>query len=202
MGLMSRLFEYVGGPQKLPTVAGPSPTVLPQPIPAPKPVRVVQEDVRGLQADAEVPLVGQAGLSLIKRSESLSLKAYLDPVGIPTIGYGTIRINGKPVTMGMVITAQQAEEYLMYECNGIAKAVRRLVIVEMTQNQVDALVDFCYNLGTDSLRTSSLLHTINSKLPVVEDLFTRWNKAHRDGKVITLAGLTVRRKAEYALYIS
>jgi GH24 family phage-related lysozyme (muramidase) len=30
-------------------------------------------------------------LDLIKKFEGLELDAYLDPVGVPTIGYGTIR---------------------------------------------------------------------------------------------------------------
>lgn len=33
---------------------------------------------------------GKNGISLIKSFEGLRLKAYLDPIGIPTIGYGSI----------------------------------------------------------------------------------------------------------------
>ena len=172
------------------------------PVTPPKPTPILIAPLPKVQPVAEERLVSDIGLNLIKQSESLMLKAYLDPVGIPTIGYGTIRINGKSVTLGMVCTKEQAEEWLLFECNGIAKAVRHLVTVPLTQNQVDALVDFCYNLGTDALRTSTLLRCINAGQPIVEDLFTRWNKAHKDGKVIVLPGLTKRRKAEYALFIS
>ena len=56
--------------------------------------------------------LSRKGLDAIKFFEGLELEAYEDSAGIPTIGYGTIRIDGKPVKMGMKITAEQAEQYL------------------------------------------------------------------------------------------
>ena len=52
----------------------------------------------------------QKGIDLIKSFEGLRLNAYKDAVGINTIGYGTTRINGLPVSIGASITEQQAEE--------------------------------------------------------------------------------------------
>ena len=57
-------------------------------------------------------------LELIKHYECLYLKAYLDPVKIPTIGFGTIVYpNGKRVKIGDVCTEEQANQWLLYEIN-------------------------------------------------------------------------------------
>ena len=52
--------------------------------------------------------ISKEGLELIKKYEGCKLKAYRDPIGIPTIGYG----HTTNVVMGQVITEKQAEEYL------------------------------------------------------------------------------------------
>ena len=77
---------------------------------------------------------GEAGLNLIKSFESLYLDAYLDPIGIPTIGYGTIRIDEQPVQMGTTITEDQANYYLQNEVEGFEKVINQHVTVELTQN--------------------------------------------------------------------
>ncbi len=49
--------------------------------------------------------ISQNCLDLIKKWEGFRANAYLDPVGIPTIGYGTIRYpNGQKVQMGDIIS--------------------------------------------------------------------------------------------------
>lgn len=88
--------------------------------------------------------ISQKGLDLIKKFEGLRLWAYLDPAGIPTIGYGTIRYpNGQKVKLGDEITEQQAEAYLLNERSKFAKKVDELVdIFPLNQNQFNALVSF------------------------------------------------------------
>jgi lysozyme len=167
----------------------------------PAPKQNVPEPLQPIALPTEYA-VSDSGLRFIKQNEGLRLAAYLDSAGIPTIGYGTIRINGAPVAMGMTCTEAEAEGWLRLECNGIARALQRILSVNQNTNQVDSLVDFCYNLGTDAFRGSSLARTINTKQPVFEDLFTRWNKIHKEGQIVEVPGLTRRRKAEYALYIS
>lgn len=71
--------------------------------------------------------------------------------------------------------------------------------VGVTQCQFDALVSFCYNLGAKALSTSTLMRKLNAGDTFgAADEFLRWNKA--GGKV--LAGLTRRREAERALFLS
>lgn len=141
--------------------------------------------------------ISKQGMELIKRFEGLHLVSYLDPVKIPTIGYGTIIIKGKPVTLGMKITMAQAEEFIQADIAVFEGWVNRLVVAKLSQEQFDALVSFTYNLGPTNLRKSTLLRLINqSRHDEAQPQFLRWNRA--DGEV--LRGLTRRRLAEAALW--
>jgi len=143
--------------------------------------------------------IGAEGIALIKKFEGLFLNAYLDPIGIPTIGWGTIKYpNGKSVKMGDKITLEQAEEYLLHEANEKTSFINSLVTSKINQNQFDALASFAYNLGTGALKKSTLLKKVNAN-PIdasIRDEFNKWNKA--GGKV--LRGLVIRRTAEGSLY--
>lgn len=142
------------------------------------------------------------GFNLIKQFERLELKAYLDPAGIPTIGYGTTKLNGFSVALGMEINEPVADALLFGSVNDCIKDLDRLCeISRLNQNQVDALASLIYNIGGSNFATSSLLLSINKKLMINEDLFTRWNKAHVAGVLTELSGLTKRRQAEYELFI-
>lgn len=141
--------------------------------------------------------ISNQGLELIKRFEGLHLNAYLDPVGIPTIGYGTIIIAGKPVSMGTTITEAQADAFLRADIDKFANYINQLVNVPLTQEQFDACVSFVYNLGPTNFKKSTLLRLLNNgRYEEAQPQFLRWNKA--GGKV--LRGLTRRRLAEAALF--
>lgn len=146
-----------------------------------------------------------SGMEILKDFEGFRSSAYLDSKGIPTIGYGTIRINGQPVRLGMTCTMAQALEWKRQDLARFLPAIERLVKVPLTQNQVDALVCFVYNVGEGGFASSSLLRAINARQPITEDLFTRWNKIseRRNGRkvYIVVPGLTSRRKAEYRLFM-
>ena len=139
-------------------------------------------------------------MNLIKSFEGMVLHPYLDSKKIPTIGIGTIRYpNGVNVTMSdPAITEAQALEYCQFHLVGDIEAVSNLVKVNINDNQFGALVSFCYNLGVDSLRTSSLLRDLNAgNISGAAEEFLKWN--HAGG--ITIAGLTRRRQAERALFL-
>ena len=124
-------------------------------------------------------------------------KAYRDVVGVPTIGYGTTRINGVKVKMGQTISEKQAHGYLMADVRKFESELNILITVPLSQNEYDALITFVYNLGATKLRRSTLLRLINAeKYSAAGEQFTRWTKA--DGKV--LRGLIKRRKAEQQLF--
>jgi lysozyme len=140
------------------------------------------------------------GIDLIAQFEGLRLKAYLDAVGIATIGFGCIVYdNGQKVKLGDQITLERAKELLMHEVNMKAVGVKMLLgDTAVTQNQFDALVSFAYNCGTGALKTSTLLRKVkaNPNDPAIRDEFRKWTRA--GGKV--LPGLVRRRNKESDLY--
>lgn len=147
--------------------------------------------------------LSQQGLDFIKRRESLRLVAYKDIAGVWTIGYGTIRIKGRPVMYGMTCTEEQAEEYLRDDCAEYVHAVNTgTANVTLTQNQFDACVSFAYNVGSGGFLSSSLLKAIRNGHPVAEDLFTRWSKVRdpKTGQLVVSRGLFNRRVMEFQMY--
>ena len=139
--------------------------------------------------------INQKGIDLIKSFEGCHLEAYLCPAGVPTIGYGTTKINGKAVKMGTVITQEQAEEYLRKDVEKYEKAVMKYDdTYHFTENQFSALVSFAYNIGSIDQLTAKGTRTIEQ----ISDKILAYNKA--GGKV--LKGLVRRREAEKALFDS
>ena len=142
-------------------------------------------------------ITSKAGQDLIKKFEELKLIGYLDPINIPTIGWGTTIMEGRAVRVGEKITVEKAQEYFSKDLAKFENYVRDLVNVPITQPQFDALVSFTYNLGPTNLKKSTLLRLINQgKIAEAQPQFLRWNKA--GGKV--LKGLTRRRLAEAVLW--
>lgn len=146
--------------------------------------------------------LSENGAAFIRSFEGCRLKSYQDSVGVWTIGYGTTRIDGKPVTQGMAITQEEANRLFLVDAERFVKAVTESfstdVLSRLTQNQFDALVSLSYNIGAGAFRKSTLVRYIaEGKMLEAADQFLRWNKA--GGK--ELRGLTRRRKAERDLFL-
>ncbi|HEY9833159.1 MAG TPA: peptidoglycan-binding protein [Stenomitos sp.] len=142
-------------------------------------------------------------LTVIKKWEGFHLDAYSDPVGIPTIGYGTRRYpNGQKVRLGDKITEQEAEAFLKFECDKVAEEVSKLVSgVSLTQNQFDAIVSFSYNVGTGAFADSTLLKKLKAnEFSAAANEFERWVKGTKNGVQTKLPGLVDRRKSERSLF--
>jgi lysozyme len=148
----------------------------------------------------KITKTGSEGIELIKRFEGFMSKPYKCPAGVPTIGYGaTFYTNGKKVTMAdPAITEAQAIDLLKGMLVSFEKYVDSYCIDTITQNQFDALVSFCYNVGPANLKASTLLKKVNKDPndPTIKDEFMKWTKG--GGRV--LKGLVTRRTAEAALY--
>lgn len=140
--------------------------------------------------------ISEAGLSLIKNFEGCVLIAYVDAVGVWTVGYGH---TGPNVHRGLKITQSQADEILEQDVNRFELGVLNNVKVSLNQNEFDALVSFTFNVGINAFKGSTLLRLLNdgADRSIVAAEFLRWNKG--DGKV--LEGLTRRRQAEKALFL-
>lgn len=155
--------------------------------------------------------VSKEGLAFIRKHEGFRLKAYKDPVGIPTIGVGfTMRSasfrewwakwKGTPFTLQSTMTPEEIDaalEFLIAREYG--KAVDDFLGKAVPQNVFDAAVSAVFNLGPGALKW-------------------RWAKAMKEGdyrlaaaylrstgttaKGKTLPGLVRRRGEEADLLIS
>lgn len=145
-------------------------------------------------------IIGQAGLDIIKVFESLRLRPYLCPAGIPTIGYGsTYYLDGTKVTLeDKAITPAGAENLLLHIANrDFASVVNKCVRVPLTQNQFDALVSLAYNIGGTRFRKSTVVKKLNRyDYEGAANSFWMWR---RSGRKI-LKGLVRRRAVEKKLF--
>jgi lysozyme len=142
------------------------------------------------------------GQQLIQQFEGLSLKPYLCPAKIPTIGYGnTFYEDGKAVTMADApITKERAISLFLGIIEPFEEQVSRLLKKAVNQQQFNALVSFAYNVGVGAFGNSTLLKKVNANPndPTIRDEFMKWVKVN--GAVFT--GLVNRRKAESDMYFS
>lgn len=139
-----------------------------------------------------------AGRKFITKEEGNKLKAYQDSVGVWTIGVGHTSNAGPPrVVSGLKITAAESDEILARDLATFEKAVERNVKVPLTQNQYDALVSLCFNIGATGFANS----TVVKKLKVLDydgaaDAFLNWSRAGSQTQL-----LRPRRQRERALFL-
>lgn len=142
----------------------------------------------------------ERGVELIKQFEGLELEAYQDIADIWTIGYGH---TGPDVQPGMRISEQEAEDLLRRDLKPREKAVNRLTSVDLNQNEFDALVSFIYNVGIGAYERSTARKRLNRNDRVgAAEALTWWNKATVGGVLRPVLGLTRRRAAERALFLT
>ncbi len=149
------------------------------------------------------------GIPLIKFYEGIldglpdtpGLDPYRDPVGIPTIAWGsTWGLDGKRMTMAHPpISEAEAEGLLLRELRHTERAVSRLITAELTANMFGALCSFTYNVGSGNLQSSTLRMRLNRGFyEDAADEFWKWRRA--GGKI--LSGLVKRRAAEKVLFLA
>lgn len=138
----------------------------------------------------------------IKEWEGWRAAAYVDAVGVLTIGYGHTSMAGPPnVSKGMKITKAQGEEILLRDLAKYEKSVKDAVTVPLNDNQYSALVSFCFNVGPGNLRRSSVLKAVNAgDFDSVPRRLMLWNKGRINGKLTVLRGLTRRRGFEGEIF--
>lgn len=143
--------------------------------------------------------ISEAGIDLIKRFEGLELESYQDIAGVWTIGYGHTETAGP----NQKINEREAEELLRRDLGPRERAVEQLVSVSLNQNEFDALVSFVFNVGAGAFKTSTARKRLNrnDRFGAGEAL-TWWNKATVSGVLREVRGLTRRRAAERALFLT
>lgn len=140
--------------------------------------------------------ISQDGLDLIKHYESFKAKAYQDPTGVWTIGWGTTGEEARP---GRSITRKTAEGFLRRDLKEAEDDIKRMVKVPLTQHQFDALVSIDYNMGATNLfNKTDIIKLINRKDYIgAAGQFQR----HVSAKGQVFNGLINRRSDEYKLFM-
>lgn len=143
----------------------------------------------------------EAGKALIKKFETCVLKAYIDAVGILTIGWGH---TGRDVVPGLVWSQSQADQVFEDDTTSRSKVLAiYLDKVPTSDQQFSAMLSLMYNIGNNALRNSTVLRLHKAgNYKGAAAAFLMWNKGTVDGKKVVLDGLTARRKEEKALYLS
>jgi len=144
----------------------------------------------------------EKGIEFIIAHEGLRLQSYPDPAtgGEPwTIGVGLTSAAGIiDVKPGMKITLQQAHDYLVASLHQYEKAVNEAVTVPLEQNEFDALVSLCFNIGAANLKHSTVVKKLNAgDREGAAHAFLMWDKANHH----VLAGLHRRREDESHLFL-
>ena len=102
--------------------------------------------------------ISDQGLEILIEREGKRNDAYLDSVGVPTIGIGH---TGPEVHLGLHWNDDQIEVALRADLDRFEDAINDSVTVGLEPYQFDALVSFAFNVGVGAFKTSTLLRKIN-----------------------------------------
>ena len=145
--------------------------------------------------------INERGIEIVKSFEGLSLKPYLCPANVWTVGYGsTTGSDGGPIDLDMEpISEIEAEALLVRDLENSEGWISRLIKTALTENQFSALVSFSFNVGCGALQRSTLRMKLNGgEYQNAADEFPKWRRA--GGRI--LAGLVRRRAAERSLFLA
>lgn len=104
------------------------------------------------------------GLAFLAGLEGIALSKYKDSVGVWTIGIGATRTEipdiGKwPLTRK--ITVEEAFALLRQGIKKYERAINRNIAVDLQQHEFDALVSWCYNVGTGWAKKATVIKLLN-----------------------------------------
>ncbi len=156
----------------------------------------VKDNIQNDFSDIEIARARE----FIQGSEGFKACAYKPtPNDVWTIGYGhTGLVDGKPITKGMVITKEKAEELYRNDFKAHSAPIKK-VKVSLTGNQKIALASLIYNIGAGAFDNSTLLKKLNNgDYKGASDEFDKW--VYQNGK--KLKGLVNRRKREKELFLT
>jgi len=140
-------------------------------------------------------LITVSGIIGVAQMEGFKGDAYLDSVGVPTIGFGST----EGVKMGDKIDPIRALVRLQADAESHASEIRACIgDVPLYQHEWDAYVSLSYNIGSGAFCRSTLL----KKLKVMDYAgacreINRW--VYAGGKRVK--GLENRRASEYSMCV-
>lgn len=126
----------------------------------------------------------------IKQFEGYRSKAYRCSAGVLTCGYG----HTKGVTARTTCNKTKALAWLKSDLEPIESFLSAIPEVCKSQGRFDACADFCFNLGVNAFKGSTLLKLIQKKssVSIIQAEFLKW--IYAGGK--PLEGLKNRRRWE------
>jgi len=144
--------------------------------------------------------ISEKGIELLKHFESYEMKAYTCPAGVWTIGFGFTRVNSIKVKNGDIMTLEEADKELIKQLRIYENVVKKAIMIKkINQNQYDALVSLCYNIGGSSFRRSDIVKLVNSRNFIGAcRIFNLWSSAAKKRS----KGLLRRRISERNLFCS
>lgn len=117
--------------------------------------------------------VSTAGLNAIMQREGSRSTAYRDSRGIWTIGVGH---TGPEVREGLSWSEVQIKDALTQDIGWAEHAVNSTIKVPMTQNQFDAFVSVCFNIGAHGFENSSMARLFNEGVQASARAFMLWDR--------------------------
>ena len=138
----------------------------------------------------------------IAESEGFRDVAYQDSKGVWTIGYGhTGKVDGKPITKGMKISKEKAEELYSEDFKNHIKPLEKIQ-TKLTKNQKIALASLIYNVGASGFETSDMYKKIQAgDIKGAANELDDWDNIRVNGTLKKVKGLTIRRKKEKELFL-
>lgn len=132
-------------------------------------------------------------------------RVYIDSTGNKTVcvGHAYTGPEGKPLQMGTSYTDEVCSQLLGQDTLAASKAVVAAVKVPISEGEMVAYTDFVFNLGAGVFRKSGLLKKLNKgdHVGACNGLLA-YDKGTVKGKLVTIPGLTKRRKAEQLACLS
>ncbi len=143
------------------------------------------------------------GQNLLKNIEKLRLKPYNDQNGKEitsyvkgaTIGYGHLIGQNEWDLYKNGITLQEADKLFKSDLLPFENAVKNSINSSLAQNEFDALVILCFNIGIDNFKNSFVAKIINAEktgYKTLKEAWIAWNKSQNK----VMQGLINRRNAE------
>lgn len=126
-------------------------------------------------------------------------KAYVDPVGVLTIGWGHTNHHEPKFNANTIWSQAECDRVKMKDMEVFERHVEKHAKVPLAQHEFDALVSWSFNTGGPPSATVWRRLNAGNKAGVPGAL-AAWNKGTVNGQKVVLAGLVRRRKAEGQLF--
>ncbi len=104
------------------------------------------------------------GLIELAGHEGIALSKYYDSVGIPTVGIGATSTEIPDLALWPLtrkITLEEAFTLFKSSIRRYEKAINQAIPNPIPQHQFDALVSWCYNVGTGWAKKATVIRLIN-----------------------------------------